>query len=99
MLQTIRSPNLKKLVVHSNLWNHRGLFREEDIDEWTVTDNELCEAYDQWARHITGKMEVIFDAHGVPLRSDYLLEGFREDLERFLPRSIEKVTMVVEHEA
>lgn len=83
-------------MIYSRLWSHGELFREEDVDAWTLTDDELCEAYDQWAKNVTGKIEVAL-VHGVPLRPDYLLEGFREDLKRFLPRSNEKFTMFVEH--
>jgi len=80
-------------VIHSDLWSHDKLFREEDIDVWRRADGELCEAYNQWAKHVTGKIEVTLDLQEPS--PGYLLKGFQEDLKRFLPRLIEKVAMTI----
>jgi len=53
-----------------------------------------CEAYDQWAKHVTGKIQVSFDPHGEP-GPCYLLGGFQENLKRFLPRFTEKVAVII----
>ena len=81
LLQTIRSPYLEQIVIHSNLWSDEGLFSEEDINVWTRTDRELCEAYDQWIKHATWKIEVTFDPREEPSAA-HLLKGSQEDLKR-----------------
>ena len=58
-------------------------------------DGELCEVYDQWAKHVTGKIEVRIDSE--ELGSVYLLEGFQEHLKGFFPRSTEKFAVTVGH--
>ena len=76
-------------MICSRLCSDGELFKAEEVGVWTRTDRELCEAYDQWAQHIRGKIGVIFDPVTEELRSGYLLEG----LKRFFPRSIEKVAV------
>ena len=58
------------------------------------TDNELREAYDRWAKHVTGSIEVIFDVPGLKY-PPYPLEGYQEDLQRFFPRLTEKVAVTI----
>jgi len=85
LLQTIRSPHLKKFMVYFRLWYHGGLVGGESAEAWGETDNELYTAYDLWAKHAAGPIEVTFCVAGAD-RSDYSLEGYRRDLKTFFPR-------------
>ena len=87
-------------MIYPRLHSPGKLFRAEDIDVWTRTDGELCEAYDQWAKHATGKIEVVFEKFFSVSDMDedrYSSEEYQEQLKRFLPRSIEKVAVSVEY--
>lgn len=94
LLRTIRSPHLKEFIVYSRPRPHRRLARGERVDMWMRTDNELCEAYDLWAKHATGTIEVTFGMSGME-SPDYSLEEYQRDLKRSLPRFTEKVAVTV----
>ena len=86
LLRTIRSPHLKRFVIHLYRSAHRDFLRtDQDLDVWTRTDGEPCEAYNQWTKHVTGKIEVIFVQ-----KFSCSSVGYQEYLEEFFPRSIEK---------
>ena len=94
LLQTIRSPHLKKFVVVFRLWYDGRLTTSEDADRWRKTDDELRAAYDQWTKRVTGAISVTFCMPGVDI-SGYSLEGYRKDLRRFFPRFTENVPVTI----
>jgi hypothetical protein len=51
----------------------------------TGIDNELCETYDQWSKHVAGTIEVIFDMSGYS----------PETPKRPFPRFAERVAVTV----
>jgi len=77
-------------MIFSTFWYRGKLFGAEEVDLWTRTDGQLCEAYDQWAKHATGKIEVTFDQ--LPSLT-HSMERYQEGLKIFLPRSIEKAIL------
>jgi hypothetical protein len=87
---------LEKLVVYSRFWSHRRLIEVggEGMDVWRKTDNELRAAYNQWAKHATGTIEVTFCMPEADV-SGGSLEGYQTALKRRFPQFTESVAVTI----
>lgn len=72
-------------MVYFRLWYYGGLVGDENAEAWGETDNELYTAYDRWAKHAVGPIEVTFCVPGAD-RAAHSLEGYQRDLKQFFPR-------------
>lgn len=92
LLQTIRSPHLKKFMVYFKNWAYGNLDRVEYINTLMEADGELRKAYDQWTKHVTGTVEVIFY---MPGEENDSLGRHQFFLKRAFPRLTEKVAVTI----
>ena len=58
-------------------------------------DDELCEAYDQWTKHTTGTIEVVFNVSLLMKGFSYPLEMYQEEVKELFPRFTEKATVAI----
>ena len=79
-------------MVYFENWAYRCLDRLEYINVWIEADGELRKAYDQWTKHVTGTVEVIFRMPGVENDSLGRQQFF---IKRAFPRLTEKVAVII----
>ena len=86
---TIRSPHLRKFVVYFSKWDYEAWNDARYVERLMDTDLKFCEAYNQWTKRVTGKIQVEFRIQGVESKS----LGNQTDIERYLPRFTENVAV------
>lgn len=89
LLLTIRSPRLRKFVVHFSKWDYKAWNDARYVERLMDTDHKFCEAYNQWTKHVTGTIQVEFHIQGVESKS----LGNKTGIERYLARFTENVAV------
>jgi hypothetical protein len=96
LLRTIRSPHLKKFVVHFLFESFSELVGGENAEVLRKADYELRAAYNEWVKHAAGTIEVTFCVAETNDESGYSLEECQRALRMLLPLCTGNIAVTIE---